>query len=79
MGFQTERTKRPNRREHIWKRQGRKRWKCLLCGAVVCDRLPPDTPTPKDFHPDSYEELTDHERELVAYQTKPLPKSFPSP
>jgi hypothetical protein len=54
--------RRPDRKDHVWARWGKGGWKCVLCGAVTRTKEPPPYPTPGDFVPDLFEELTDAER-----------------
>ena len=46
--------------DHFWEKRG-KIWKCLLCGGISLQK-PPPLPTPADWSPDAFEELTDEER-----------------
>ena len=55
-----------HRAEHVWlnlKKQNRPGWKCVLCGAVT-RKSPPVKPTPDEWLPDTFEPLTDSERNL---------------
>lgn len=61
MTFQQPHRKRLDRKDHVWFRDGG-RWKCCLCGAVT--PFPPHYPTPPDWAPSRYEELTADERGL---------------
>lgn len=70
--FQTTKTKRPDRKDHLWHRReprkGRPQgdWICILCGAI--EAFPPDYPTPKDYVACYYQPLTDEERSLVPFK-----------
>ena len=60
MGFQTPRTKNPNRYDHVWyKRKEDGKWKCCLCGAL-CNK-PPEFPTDPDWRAERHEKLTQEE------------------
>lgn len=67
MTFQTPRLKDLDRKDHIWNRVHARRYKCLLCGAIT-DSVPPHYPTDKGWEPNSYEELTDKERNLIPFK-----------
>ena len=59
--FQKAGDRRLNRSDHVWSaRPGG--WMCVLCGAVA-KGTPPDYPT-SGWMPETYEPLTDAEREL---------------
>ncbi len=66
MGYQTPRTRKPDRKDHIWFRKGDGAWKCLLCGAVAHD-TPPDHPTSYHWLPEAYERLDEVERNLAPF------------
>lgn len=67
--FQKAGCKNLDRKDHIWVRQ-EKRWKCVLCGAVVqAVNLPPSYPTSGDFVPERFEELTAAERSMCPAPT----------
>jgi len=56
-----------DRKDHVWIRcaGGSWKWKCILCGAVTNDTLPPAYPTDTRWTPERYERLVDEERQLV--------------
>jgi hypothetical protein len=59
------------RSEHVWFRLVRKGlfagYKCCVCGALT-RREPPDRPTPEDWMPERYEELTPDERAMSPFR-----------
>lgn len=58
--FQKAGKKSLNRSDHVWMEQ-RGGYKCCLCGAICV--IPPDYPTPHDWMPNKYEQLTRDERD----------------
>ena len=64
MSYQTPKTVKPSRSDHIWVRVD-KLFKCVLCGGVT--RSPPDFPTPREWMPDRYYPLTPDERSMLPY------------
>lgn len=65
--YQTEQTRRIDRKDHVWHNRHNRGWKCLLCGGITLE-LPPDYPTADDFTPIRYEPLTKEERALVPFR-----------
>lgn len=63
--FQTPKTKRADRSDHIWIKMLEGYWKCMLCGGITHAQNPPEHPTPKDWCPEKYEILCDEERQLA--------------
>ena len=61
MSFQTTKTKRPDRVDHVWEHRGQRDYKCVLCGALT-DK-PPEF-ADKHWVADRYEPLTDEERAM---------------
>jgi hypothetical protein len=62
--FQTVNDKKTDRSKHVWivrKDKDGTVYKCVLCGAVT-HRPPPDTKDEGDWMPDTFEKLTDGER-----------------
>jgi hypothetical protein len=55
-----------NRGDHVWHQVhlegGRIQYKCCLCGAVT--KVKPPSPTPEEWMPDRYEELTPADRAM---------------
>lgn len=51
----------PGDTDHRWFRKSTLWWKCSRCGAVT--KQPPKRPTHPDWMPETYEPLTDAERE----------------
>lgn len=59
--FQTTKTEKPERSDHIWYLRDDGRWKCCTCGAIAS--RPPYFPTPDNWIPECYElPLTPEER-----------------
>lgn len=63
--FQTPKTKKADRKDHIWVKMLEGYWKCVLCGGVTRGQNPPEYPTPRDWYPERYDELCDEERQLA--------------
>jgi len=64
--FQTPKTIRPNRSDHVWIiHNGSYKYKCCLCGALTDQ--PPPYPTPPEWLPHKCEPLTDEERAMSPY------------
>ena len=64
---QTPKTKYPNRADHIWTRKSADEYKCVLCGAITFQRVPPNHPTDPEWVPLRYEKLTDDEKLLCPF------------
>jgi hypothetical protein len=64
--FQTPKTKRPDRSDHIWVWSSlEQRFECILCGAICHTKEnPPDYPTPKEWSPVRYRPLTEEDRKI---------------
>jgi hypothetical protein len=70
MGYQTPRTHRPDRKDHIWYRKPnevRRTFKCILCGAITHDQ-PPEHPTDYNWRAETYEPLDEVERNLAPFE-----------
>lgn len=71
--FQTVDNKHPDRTDHVWMKcdgadpPKTRYYRCVLCGAVTDD--PPDYPTPKEWTPKFYDEITAKDRELCPPRT----------
>lgn len=61
----SERTKYSDRSDHIWFRKDGK-WKCALCGAIT--RSKPSRPTPPNWMPERYDELTPEDRSHAPFE-----------
>ena len=69
VGYQTPRDKAVHRSDHVWFLKsggGGTTYKCCLCGGITLN--PPPHPTPKDWMPEDYEELTQPERDLCPFR-----------
>lgn len=61
LSFQMPGDGKINRMDHVWFRKGG-RYKCCLCGAIT--NVPPNYPTPENFQAESYESVTEMEKEM---------------
>lgn len=66
--YQTPKTRKPDRTDHVWVRRVEGGFKCVLCGGVTNEE-PPMSPTPKGWMPDHYElPLTPEERAQAPFR-----------
>jgi hypothetical protein len=65
--YQTPKTPKMSRADHVWVERRGGGYKCCLCGAVT-DERPPPFPTAKDWMPVKFDKLTAQERELAPFR-----------